>query len=272
MLIGVGGVAGLLVQSMVDDLLKYEIVRHQEMEVTVTGESPALGLSTGIPTPDIESTEESVILPRSEPIGDRTYAGKVSTVVQKIVHSCPRMLRHIINAIQHRQDQTTINPLFESALHTVRYSTVDLVSDRTIRDTHTMAGAIAMAYVGVELLQHATNGEFWTLIADAGTMWAGDQYQAVVASFTPTGVETGSYWEGEDTGFQRVTLGAIPIRDGTYEHRVERIMILFTEMLAATKHLGPFLGLEPAWAEALTLADLLAGCDSFLGGELPLAL
>jgi hypothetical protein len=132
-----------------------------------------------------------------------------------------------------------------------------------------MGGTVAMAYIGCQLIKHADAGQCWTLIADAGTMRAGDQFQAVVASFTPIGEQQHGHADSLEKGFKRVPVGCIPIRNATYAHRVDRMMIIFTEMLAIVKTLGPLLGVDDGigakQAEGLTLRSLLLGCNSFLG-------
>ena len=85
-------------------------------------------------------------------------------------------------------------------------------------------------------------------------MRAGAKFQAAVGT-----------WLEEDGSFRRSVLGSIPLREGTDQHRVERIFCMFADMLDAVKALADFFGPTTQQARDLTLQDLMAGIDSFLG-------
>ena len=58
-----------------------------------------------------------------------------------------------------------------------------LLSDSSLRKYHTAAGAIAMAKIATDMILLGREGKTWTLLMDAATMCAGNQYQAILASF-----------------------------------------------------------------------------------------
>ena len=132
-----------------------------------------------------------------------------------------------------------------------------LMSEASIRLYHTAGGVLAMAKIATDLIQLGRDGHTWTLLLDAGTMRAGDQYQAAVASYPI-----------EERGVQvmkRFVIGVIPMRDGTYSHRTERIMTIFDDLLEAAIAL-PFFWSSPGEAcKPITVKDMLRGCNSFLG-------
>eukprot|EP01050_Picozoa_sp_SAG11_P016647 SAG11_NODE_2298_length_3552_cov_11.614538_5_plen_141_part_00 len=114
-------------------------------------------------------------------------------------------------------------------------------------------GALASAKLAAALIARGELNMLATLILDGGSMRAGAKFQAGV--FT---------WNDNFGGFKRHTVGSIPLRGGTDEHRVERVICLFEDMLAAVKALPFFLSNEDrSRIEGLSIKDLLKSIGAY---------
>ena len=113
-----------------------------------------------------------------------------------------------------------------------------LLSDSSLRKYHTAAGAIAMAKIATDMILLGREGKTWTLLMDAATMCAGNQYQAILASFPDRSALLAA--DGSTLHFKRVVLGNIPMVNGTYGHRCDRIMEMLEELVSALQDIPHF--------------------------------
>ena len=167
---------------------------------------------------------------------------------------------------------------FERALETQHMQIVDRPPTenslrRSIGRIQGAYGLLAMAKMGADLIMKGQLGIGKTLIVDGGTMAAGKKVEGVCLSEC-----TGTDADGNQT-FERTSLGAISLQNGTTQHCTERIFTYFEDVLwAVTELLEPlaragWLDLavdEQEEAEQPSLAQMLNTVRELLGdhGEL----
>jgi hypothetical protein len=186
----------------------------------------------------------------------KTFTGKASSPKNANVHMDPKYLGFVTKAISLLVPQKAINPMLIAAGLVFETDVIEssLPNVTSIGRVMVAAGAIAMAFTCSSLVKDGLLNQSWSLMTDGGSM-NNSKWQAVVAS-KPTG-NSEKPWSDQ-------LLGSIPLARGTEEARVGRIFELFEDLIASMKAL-PYFGVSKEDAADASLAEMLAGTDSFAG-------
>ena len=188
------------------------------------------------------------------PVFKREYIPKVKTPgstdpALRQLHMDPMFAAFVGQCIEAGMAQKHICKAFVAAMRCagILVDPTGLPDHKRIREMEVALGGLALAKKGSDLIKLGIFGQLMALMLDGGSMRAGAKFQAGVVS-----------WLKKDGGFERSLIGSIPLRDGTDKHRVDRVFLMFDDMLEAVKAM-PFFGVTSEHADKMSMKEIMAG-------------